>query len=96
MSKKIDIAIETARDLKLDKITLREIEALGLPEVIELSPHQIKRMRTRACVSQQVMAKYLNVSPSIYQKWERGESTPSGGNMKLLNLVFRKGLDAIA
>lgn len=96
MSKKIDIAIETARDLKLDKVTLREIEALGLPEVVELTPQQIKRMRTRAHVSQQVMAKYLNVSPSIYQKWERGEVTPSGGNMKLLNLVHRKGLEAIA
>lgn len=96
MSKKIDTAIETARDLKLDKVTLRDIEALGLPEIIELSPQQIKRMRTKAQVSQHVMAKYLNVSPSIYQKWERGEITPSGGNMKLLNLVYRKGLDAIA
>lgn len=96
MNRKIETAIATARDLKLDKITLREIEALDLPEVIRLSSCQIKAMRTGAQVSQQVMARYLNVSPSIYQKWERGEVFPSGGNLKLLNLVYRKGLDAIA
>ena len=96
MSRKIEQAIATAKDLKLDKVTLREIEALGLPRIVELSPKQIRRMRDKSHVSQQVMARYLNVSPSIYQKWERGEVTPSGGNLKLLNLVHRKGLDAIA
>lgn len=90
------IALETARDLKFDKITMRELEMLALPEVKQLTPTQIKRIRTRAGVSQNVMAVYLNVSPSTYQKWERGEVTPFGGNMKLLNLAYKKGLEAIA
>jgi len=72
----INTAIETARDLKLDKVTFREIEALGLRKVVQLTPQQIKRLRSNAHVSQRVMAKYLNVSPSIYQKWERGEVSP--------------------
>lgn len=96
MSKLLETAIDTAKDLKLGTITLREIEALALPEVIELSPKQIKAIRSKAHVSQGIMARYLNVSPSTYQKWERGEVVPSGGNLKLLNLAFRNGLACIA
>jgi putative transcriptional regulator len=53
-------------------------------------------MRISEHVSQGVMARYLNVSPSTYQKWERGEVIPSGGNLKLLNLAYRNGLECIA
>ena len=96
MSKLLEAAIDTAKDLKLDTVTLREIEALALPDVVRLSPRQIKNIRTRAHVSQGIMARYLNVSPSTYQKWERGEVIPSGGNLKLLNLAYRNGLECIA
>lgn len=96
MSKLLEAAIETAKDLKLDTVTLREIEALNLPEVIKLSPNQIKNIRLKAHVSQGIMSRYLNVSPSTYQKWERGEVIPSGGNLKLLNLAYRNGLECIA
>lgn len=92
----MDIALETGNDLKFDKLTIRQLEALNLPEVKELTPAQISRIRARAGVSQNVMARYLNVSPSTYQKWERGEITPHGGNLKLLNLAYRKGLAALA
>lgn len=92
----MDIALETGNDLKFDKLTIRQLETLNLPEVKELTPVQISRIRARAGVSQNVMARYLNVSPSTYQKWERGEITPHGGNLKLLNLAYRKGLAALA
>ena len=69
---------------------------MALPDVKILTPGQISRMRTKAGVSQNVMARYLNVSPSTYQKWERGEITPQGGNLKLLNIAYRKGLEALA
>lgn len=90
------IALETGKDLKFDKVTMRQLATLALPEVKQLTPTQIKRIRTRAGVSQNLMAVYLNVSPSTYQKWERGEVTPFGGNMKLLNLAYKNGLEAIA
>ena len=92
----MDIALETGKDLKLDKVTMRELEALSLPSVKQLSPTQIKHIRTRAGVSQNVMAVYLNVSPSTYQKWERGEIMPCGGNLKLLNMAYKNGLEALS
>ncbi|MBI4357058.1 MAG: helix-turn-helix domain-containing protein [Gammaproteobacteria bacterium] len=95
MSKLIKTAVETAKDLGLNVITLREIEALDLPEVVELSSKQIRIIRTEAHVSQAVIAKYLNVSLSTYQKWERGKVTPHGGNLKLLNLAYKRGLQTL-
>lgn len=96
MSKLIKTAIATAQDLELDFVTIKEIEALDIPEVIPLKPKQIKAIRKEAHVSQSVMAKYLNVCVSTYQKWERGEVRPHGGNLKLLNLAHRHGLAFIA
>ncbi len=92
----MDVVLESAKDLKFDKVTMHELEALSLPEVKPLTPKQIKSIRDKAKVSQNVMAKFLNVSPSTYQKWERGEVVPRGGNLKLLTLAYRHGLKAIA
>jgi len=92
----MDVALETGKDLKFDQLTMRQLEALALPAVKILTPGQISRIRTKAGVSQNVMARYLNISPSTYQKWERGEITPQGGNLKLLNIAYRKGLEALA
>ncbi len=92
----MEVVLESAKDLKFDKITLRELAALALPEVKPLTTKQIKSIREKAKVSQNVMAKYLNVSPSTYQKWERGEIIPKGGNLKLLTLAYRHGLESIA
>jgi len=38
---------------------------------------------------------YLNVSPYTVKHWERGEKHPSGAALKLLNIVAKKGLEAI-
>ena len=48
-------------------------------------------MRLREKFSQAVMAKILNVTPSTYQKWERGEIQPKGANLKLLRLANDRG-----
>jgi hypothetical protein len=46
-------------------------------------------------VSQAVFAAVLNTSLSTVQKWEVGDKKPSGPSLKLLNLIERKGLEAI-
>ncbi|NLI29950.1 MAG: helix-turn-helix domain-containing protein [Nitrospiraceae bacterium] len=53
-------------------------------------------MRKAAGVSQAVFACYLNVSVGLISQWERGEKRPQGPSLKLLNIVKKKGLDAIA
>ena len=46
-------------------------------------------------MSQAVFAAVLNTSLSTVQKWEVGDKKPSGPSLKLLNLIERKGLEAI-
>lgn len=98
-SKVLDAVHDTARGLHdakaMDRITLRKFDALCLPPVEELSPSRIRQIRRRAKVSQQVFALYLNASPSSVRQWEQGEKRPNGPSLKLLNLVARKGLDAL-
>lgn len=95
MSKIIDAMLETAKELRLDSITIKEIEMLNLSEVKVLEAQEIKKMRLKEKVSQAVMARILNVTPSTYQKWERGEVHPKGANLKLLRLVYAHGIQYI-
>ncbi len=41
----IDAMLETAHDLGLSQVTIKEIETLGLCEIEELKPLEIKAMR---------------------------------------------------
>jgi putative transcriptional regulator len=75
---------------------LREFDALCLPPVRTLSARQIRAIRTRARMSQAVFAAVLNTSVSTVQKWEIGEKRPSGPSLKLLDVVDRKGIEALA
>ena len=75
--------------------TMREIDALCLPPVVAVAPAQIAALRRREKVSQPVFARYLNVSKSSVSQWEIGEKKPDGAALKLLDLVRRKGLDAL-
>ena len=80
----------------VDKATMREFDALCLAPVEALAPEEIRALRERENVSQPVFAHYLNVRKDAVSKWERGEKRPDGPSLKLLNLVKRKGLRAIA
>ena len=95
MSKLIEAILETGKELGIDSITLKEIESLNLPEIKCLKPSEIKAMRNKEKISQTVMAKILNVTPSTYQKWERGEVQPKGANLKLLSLAYNHGVEYI-
>jgi putative transcriptional regulator len=95
MSKIIDVMLETAKDLRLDQVTLKEIGALNLSVVKVLESYEIKKMRMKEKLSQAVMARILNVTPSTYQKWERGEVHPKGANLKLLRLAHDHGVNYI-
>jgi putative transcriptional regulator len=91
---------ETARGLHrigaLDKQTLREFDALALPRVRGLSPKQIRILRARTRMSQAVFAAFLSTSVSTVQKWEIGEKKPSGPSLRLLDVIERKGIDALS
>ena len=80
----------------IDKQTMRRFDDACLTPVQALSPKQIKALREREHVSQTVFANYLNVTPNLVRKWERGEKRPSGPALKLLSLVEKNGIAAVA
>jgi putative transcriptional regulator len=75
---------------------MREFDLLCLPKIEKLEPQKIKAIRETAQVSQAVFAALLNTSVSTVQKWEIGEKRPSGTALKLLHIVEKCGLEAIA
>lgn len=91
---------ETAADLHeaglLDQRTMKDFDALCLAPVEPFSPEDIRALRLREQASQAVFARYLNVTTGLVSQWERGQKRPGGASLKLLNLVARKGLQAVA
>jgi putative transcriptional regulator len=91
---------QTARGLyelgAIDGKTMRDFKSLRVESPKAYSAYEIKRLRLKEKASQAVFAAYLNTSVSTVQKWEVGEKKPSGPALKLLDLVERKGLKALA
>ena len=59
-------------------------------------PEEIRALRLRENASQAVFARHLNVTAGLVSQWERGEKRPRGASMKLLALVAKNGLAAVA
>ena len=79
-----------------NKQTMREFDAACLTPVEELSPEDIRLLRQREHISQPVFARYLNVSRNLVSDWERGVKKPGGPALRLLTVIQKKGLQAIA
>ena len=98
-SRILDEMHETAQGLRgaglISKRRMAEFDILCHLEVHEMSPEEIKSLRERAHVSQAVFAAMLNISPSTVQKWEAGAKKPGGPSLKMLNLIERKGIEAV-
>lgn len=100
MTKLLDAIIETAADLHkagvMNEITMREFNALALPEIKQYSAEQIKRIRLKNGVSQPVFAAYLNASTSTVKQWEQAKKHPQGTALKLINIIEKQGIEALA
>ena len=96
--------LETADDMRrvgvLDeaahrKITLRHLGAQA-PETTEpMTADDIRALRENAHLSQAVFARYLNLTTGYVSQLERGAKRPTGPALVLLNVIRRKGIDAI-
>ncbi|TCD47206.1 DNA-binding transcriptional regulator [Chlorobium sp. N1] len=78
------------------KQTMLRFDGSCLIPVHQFTPEEIRVLRDREEVSRVVFARYLNVTKESISQWERGEKKPAEPSMKLLSLVKRKGLGAIA
>ena len=96
--------LETAGDMREaglmdkathEKITLRHLGVSGGPKAPAITGPQIRAMRERAQLSQAVFARYLNLTVGYVSQLERGAKQPTGAALALLNVIKRKGIDAI-
>jgi DNA-binding transcriptional regulator YiaG len=97
---------------KSDRNNIRKDEAVQFKKMarylLELSDQQldgliamgkleeIKLIRLRENLSQPVFSRYLNVSKNLVSDWERGVKKPGGPALRLLTVIEKKGLQAIA
>jgi putative transcriptional regulator len=98
-SRILDEVHQTARGMHgaglISKRRMAEYDSLCNLAVHDMPARQIKSLRRQSNVSQAVFAAVLNTSLSTVQKWELGDKKPSGPSLKLLNLIERKGLEAL-
>ena len=98
-SRILEAVHETASDLHrlgfIDKRKMRKFDALCLDPIPAYDSEKIRALRDHLQLSQSVLAAVLNTSLSTVRKWEIGEKHPSGPSLKLLNLLERKGLEAV-
>lgn len=80
----------------LDGLSMREFDALCLPPLRDYTAADVRRVRAKTKASQAVFAAVLNVGRTTVAAWEQGTKKPSGPAVKLLDLVERKGLGALA
>jgi putative transcriptional regulator len=89
----------TAADLHsagfISRRRMREYDALCLTPIARYSRKKIRALRQRHRISQAVLATVLNTSLSTVRQWEIGAKQPSGPSLKLLDLLDRKGLEAL-
>ena len=91
---------EAAEDLHASGVmgrdAMRAFDEACLIPVQDFAPAEITALREREGASRAAFARHLNVSVRLVERWERGERHPRGASLKLLALVARDGLAAVA
>ena len=80
----------------IDERRMRELEALyRANQVPEYTGDKVKELRDRLQVSQAALAIIINTSAATVRAWEAGTKNPGGPSCKLLEMLDRKGLEAL-
>jgi putative transcriptional regulator len=97
--------LETARDMRAsglmskathEKITMRHLgDDLAASSSVVLSGKEIRALREKAHLSQAVFAHYLKLTVGYVSQLERGAKRPAGPTLVLLDVIRRKGIEAI-
>jgi putative transcriptional regulator len=78
-----------------EKITLRHLGGAVRATAKALTGREIRELRNKENISQAVLAHYLHVTVGYVSQLERDEKRPTGPTLVLLNVIRRKGLEAI-
>jgi putative transcriptional regulator len=100
----MEALLDTAKDMKntgildetaYEKITMRHLNKKDKSLIEPLTGEEIRIMREQAHMSQAVFARYLNVTVGYASQLEHGAKHPTGAALVLLNVIHRKGIEAI-
>ncbi len=97
--------LETAQDMRAsglmskaahEKITMRHLsDGLAASRIAVPSGEEIRALREKAHLSQAVFAHYLKLTVGYVSQLERGAKCPTGPALVLLDVIRRKGIEAI-
>jgi putative transcriptional regulator len=82
-------------DAAYEKITIRHLGPKPLSVARPISGDEIRVLREKANLSQAAFARFLNLTTGYVSQLERGVKKPTGPALTLLNVIRRKGLEAI-
>lgn len=100
----VEAILETAEDMhrhgllndaEYRQITIRHLGEKPLPASKPISAREIRRVRQHANMSQAAFARHLNLTPGYISQLERGTKQPKGAVVVLLNVIRRKGIEAV-
>lgn len=99
-SEALGAAFETAVGMHKAKIISdRQFEQFRkdclMPATPDFDGDKITALRKRLDISQEMLARALNVSRSSVQQWESNKRRPCGSCCKLLGLIERNGMKAV-
>jgi len=78
-----------------EQITTRHLGAHAQGAAAPISGAEIRGLRQQANLSQAAFARYLNLTTGYVSQLERGVKQPKGPALALLNVIRRKGFEAI-
>ncbi len=100
MSDLLDAAYEMNKDLfnsgGIDEKTMRQIDIIYVANKNDFTPESIKRIREENNISQDIFASLLGTKKTTVEHWEQGLKKPNDMAKRLLDLIDRKGIAALA
>jgi len=77
------------------KITAHHLGQDPLPTAKPITAAQVREVREKAHLSQAALARYLNMTAGYVAQLERGATEAKGPALALLNVIRRKGIEAL-
>jgi putative transcriptional regulator len=77
------------------KITVRHLGPDAPPTAAPITGEEIRTVREHAHLSQAALARYLNMTTGYVSQLERGTRQAKGPALALLNVIRRKGIEAL-
>jgi len=77
------------------QITARHLGAARLSTEQPITGEEVRAVREKARLSQAALARYLNMTTGYVSQLERGATVAKGPALALLNVIRRKGIEAL-